>query len=238
MPGGRTFDPGEREQLLRLKATVERCRRVAELYSDEVISSLLARAERLGQALGVAEHAIRVFCEAEIQSHLVFQLSKMASLLLRRLREALDLPGWDILVSGQAEGRVKVLDQLEQLRENGADSVIAVLNKVEGDEEIPKTVRGILVAHEIPHLSHLGVRARQAGVVFWRGRGCEFAGIEGIERPNDSSGDSHRRKLEWKTVQRSQKYELGGVANKERVSETTIIPIVFKEGGAFVLPLE
>src|SRR5262249_33110983 len=43
---------------------------------------------------------------------------------------------------------------------------IALLNHAEGDEEIPNGVAGIVLAHEIPHLSHLGVRARQAGVTF------------------------------------------------------------------------
>jgi phosphoglucan,water dikinase len=159
------LDPGDREQLLRLKATVERCRRLAERYSEQVISSLLSKADKLGRALGVAEHAIRVFSEAEIRSHSIFQLSKLVSHLSRRLRGALELPGWDTLVSGTVVGRVKVGERLDGIGA-GSEPVIAVLKQAEGDEEIPKAVRGILLAHEIPHLSHLGVRARQAGVVF------------------------------------------------------------------------
>src|SRR5262249_15920913 len=77
------LDLSNREQLLRLKATIERSRRLAESYSEQVIASQLSKAERLGQATGVAEHAIRVFCEAEIRRHLIFQLSKLASILLR-----------------------------------------------------------------------------------------------------------------------------------------------------------
>jgi phosphoglucan,water dikinase len=197
------LDPNDREQLLRLKATVERCRRLAETYSEQVIGSLLSRADELGRALGVAEHAIRVFCEAEIRRHLIFQLSKLTSILLRRLREALQLPGWDVLVSGEAVGRVEVLDRLEDLSGNGSEPVVAVLKKAEGDEEIPKAVKGILLAHEIPHLSHLGVRARQARVVFV---GVEEAGnLDALEKLRDQSIrlDAAPDKVEWVTVQGS-----------------------------------
>jgi phosphoglucan,water dikinase len=161
----------------------------------------------------------------------------MASLLLQRLREALNLPDWDILVSGQTAGRVEVLNQLEQLGEDGGEPVIVILEKVEGDEEIPKMVRGILVAHEIPHLSHLGVRARQAGVVFV---GTEEA--EKLEELRKLSGQTIRleaapEKLEWKIAQGSDKKESGDRANKVRVSETKIAPVVLKEGDALVLSL-
>jgi len=46
------------------------------------------------------------------------------------------------------------------------ERVIALLEKAEGDEEIPAGTAGIIVAHEIPHLSHLAVRARQSHIVF------------------------------------------------------------------------
>ena len=144
------LDPKDRDLLLRLKATIERCRRLAESLSEQVIGSLLSRAEKLGRALAVSEHAIRVFCEAEIRSHLIFQLSKLVSTLLRRLREALELPSWDVLVSGTAIGQVKVSDTLDQLADDGPAPVIAVVNKADGDEEIPKSVRVILLAHQIP----------------------------------------------------------------------------------------
>ena len=40
-----------------------------------------------------------------------------------------------------------------------------MLKAAQGDEEIPNVVAGIILAHEIPHLSHLAVRARQGHVV-------------------------------------------------------------------------
>jgi phosphoglucan,water dikinase len=163
---GRELNPKDREQLLRLKATVERCRRLADDFSQQILALFPGRVQKLGRALGVAEHAIRVFCEAEIRGHVVFQLSKLVSSLLRQLRQGLALPPWDVLVSGHATGHMETADSLAELAQDQTGPVIALLKTAEGDEEIPKAVRGIVLGHPIPHLSHLGVRARQAGVVF------------------------------------------------------------------------
>ncbi len=234
----RKFDSEDREQLLRLKATIERGRRLAESYSEEVIASLLTRAEQLGSALGVAEHAIRVFCEAEIRSHLVFQLSKIASVLLRRLREALRLPGWDVLVAGEAFGRVKVLEKLVEMGGNGTEPVIAVLKKAEGDEEIPKAVKGILVAHEIPHLSHLGVRARQAGVVFAGTE--ESTNLIELEKLRDQAIrlEARSEKVEWTIDQGNLKERDSDLSNRQPVGARKITPVVLRDGSSLALPLD
>jgi phosphoglucan,water dikinase len=154
--------PTDREQLLRLKATVLRVRRLAESYSDRIMAWFPPRARALGRALAVPETAIRIFGEAEIRGHLVFQLSKLTSSLLRRIREALHQPAWDVVVSGQATGR---LTCAEHLNGSVSEPRIVLLPQAEGDEEIPAGITGLVLAHDLPHLSHLGVRARQAGVV-------------------------------------------------------------------------
>jgi len=158
----RPFDPASREQLLRLKATISRARRLAESYSERIMAWFPRRALALGQALGVPPTAARIFGEAEIRGHLIFQLSKLASSWLRRIRAALDLPAWDVVVSGQATGRVVIAERLD---ENFSEPVLVLLPQAEGDEEIPAGVAGLVLAQDLPHLSHLSVRARQAGVV-------------------------------------------------------------------------
>jgi len=156
------FVPADREQLLRLKATVSRIRRLADSYSDRIMKWFPQRAQTLGHALGVPKNAVQIFAEAEIRGHLIFQLSKLASIILRRIREDLALPAWDVVVAGQAAGRMKLVAQLEG---NFPEPVLLLLENAEGDEEIPAGVVGIVLAHDLPHLSHLGVRARQAGVI-------------------------------------------------------------------------
>ncbi|KAF3674172.1 hypothetical protein FXO38_05354 [Capsicum annuum] len=47
--------------------------------------------------------------------------------------------------------------------------VIHVVNKTDGDEEVTaagSNISGVVLLQELPHLSHLGVRARQEKVVF------------------------------------------------------------------------
>jgi phosphoglucan,water dikinase len=154
-----------REEWLRLKATLLRGRRLTEDFSERTIALFSERAERLGRALGVADHAIRVFSESDIRSHLLFQVSKLVTSLLRRIRGRLGLPDFDVLVSGQAEGRVRVRRSLDALETGVEESVVLVLASAAGDEEVPRHVAGIIVARELPHLSHLAVRARQGGTV-------------------------------------------------------------------------
>ena len=161
----RVFVPSQREQLLRLKATVDRGRRLAEEYSDRVSALFAGRVEKLGRALGVADSGIKVFVEGEIRGHVVFQLSKLASLLLAKIRSLAGLPGIDILVPGRAAGQLLLADSLDAVRDSPHRRVLAVLKAAQGDEEIPGNVAGLILAHEIPHLSHLGIRARQGNIV-------------------------------------------------------------------------
>ena len=160
-----SFDPRDREQLLRLKATADRARRLAEDFSDHLLALFPPRAEKLGRALGVAEHAVRQFCEGEIRAHVVFQLSKLVSGLSPPIRAAAALPHWDVLVGGRTTGTLTAVDSLDGISVAAAGPLIALLRHAEGDEEIPSGVTGVILAHELPHLSHLAVRARQGGVV-------------------------------------------------------------------------
>ena len=80
------FEPRDFQQLTRLKATLDRCGRLAEVYCDKILALFPEKVERLGRALGVAEHTIKLFCEADIRSHVIFQLSKLVALLLKSIR--------------------------------------------------------------------------------------------------------------------------------------------------------
>ena len=163
---GRLSSSAGREEALRLKATVQRCRRLAEDFGARTVALFSGRVEKLGRALDVAEHAIRIFSESDLRGHLVFQVSKLASGLLRRIRKRLGLPAWDVLVGGRAVGRVITVAALEDLERDRREPAVVLLKNAAGDEEIPASVAGIVLAQQMPHLSHLCLRARQAGVVF------------------------------------------------------------------------
>ncbi len=171
-----------RNEILRWRASVLRCRRLAGDFGDRTVQLFAGRVEKLGRALGVAEHAIRVFSEAAIRSHVVFQVSKLADGLLRRIRERLGLSPWEVIVAGRAVGRAITLSSLEEWKPPADGAAVVLLRSAAGDEEIPIGVAAIALAHEIPHLSHLSVRARQAHVVFIAcEEAAEFERLQGFE---------------------------------------------------------
>ena len=155
-----------RHEVLRYRASLLRVRRLAERFGAKVIALFSERAEKIGPMLGVSELAVKVFCEAEIRSHVVFQISKLADALLDHTRTALGLTPWSTVVPGTANGTVVKLAGLTQNPNHFTEPAIALVQKADGDEEIPPNVVGIALAHEVPHLAHLSVRAREAGVVF------------------------------------------------------------------------
>jgi phosphoglucan,water dikinase len=160
------FEARDRLMLLRMKATIERAARLTEGYAGRILHLFPQIASTLGHALGVAEDSIRVFGEADIRAHPVFQLSKLVSYLLKSIRVLAALPSWDIIAPGKVTGYLAQGEALGRLFGAADTPLVAILKRAEGDEEIPANVRGIITEEETPLLSHLAVRARQRGVAF------------------------------------------------------------------------
>jgi len=161
----KSFDAADRLHLLRLKASFERAQRIAGNFADEALELFHPRATELGKALGVEAKAVQVFVEGDLRASVVFQLSKLAERGVQQLRHALDLPAWESVVPGEAFGTLAAAHSLSAFDPHSGSFIVA-LESAEGDEEIPACVRGIVLAHALPHLSHLCVRARQARVPF------------------------------------------------------------------------
>ncbi|CAK9159975.1 unnamed protein product [Ilex paraguariensis] len=62
--------------------------------------------EMLGKALGIPENSVRTYTEAEIRASVIFQVSKLCTLLLKAVRTTLGSQGWDVLVPGAAFGTI------------------------------------------------------------------------------------------------------------------------------------
>ncbi len=58
----------------------------------------------LGKALGVDKYLLNIYTEAEIRAGVVFQLSKLATLLARASRIASGSGSWGVVVGGNAQG--------------------------------------------------------------------------------------------------------------------------------------
>ncbi|OWM70950.1 hypothetical protein CDL15_Pgr013131 [Punica granatum] len=156
---------------LRIKATLDRARRLTEEYSEALLQIFPEKVQLLGKAFGIPENSIRTYAEAEIRAGVVFQVSKLCTLLLKAVRSTINSQGWDVLVPGAAGG---TLVQVETIAPGSISSsvdgpLILMVKRADGDEEVTaagKNIAGVVLLQELPHLSHLGVRARQERVVF------------------------------------------------------------------------
>ncbi|KAM3357251.1 phosphoglucan, water dikinase, chloroplastic [Capsicum galapagoense] len=156
---------------LRIKATLDRSRRLTEEYSETLLQIFPEKVQILGKSLGIPENSVRTFTEAEIRAGVVFQVSKLATLLLKAVRKTIGSSGWDVLVPGDAFGELIQVERIipGNLPSSATGPVILVVNKADGDEEVTaagSNISGVVLLQELPHLSHLGVRARQEKVVF------------------------------------------------------------------------
>jgi len=153
----------EAEGAARLRASLERLQRLTQGYADALLTLYAGPAEALGRALGVAEHAARVFTESEVRASIMLQAARLCALLVPACRRVMGASAWDAVVAGTARGKLLALERitpeaLASIRED----VVLLVAAAEGDEEVAwegRHVRGVILCHELPHLSHLGASA-------------------------------------------------------------------------------
>ena len=137
----------------------------------------MAHVGGIGRGLNVDDHAAKVFVEAEIRASVVFQLSRILTAASKSVKKAMNAPPWTALQPGTASGTLVTYETigalLNDIKKHKDHRIVAFLDNAEGDEDIPPEVAGIVLGHELPLLSHLGVRARQQGVVFACSDGTE-----------------------------------------------------------------
>ncbi|GHV21227.1 hypothetical protein AGMMS49959_10020 [Planctomycetales bacterium] len=161
----KNFDAGQPLAAARLLATLNRLLRSCATAQEKLYATFLPAATALGRALNLDDHAIATFTEGALRAGVLFQPAKAAELALPHLREILHLPAWEIIAAGEASGKLRAAKTLAAIPLNNED-VIARLDFAEGDEEIPRHIRGVILAAPLPQLSHLAIRARQQGVPF------------------------------------------------------------------------
>jgi phosphoglucan,water dikinase len=227
------FDHRDHGQLLRLRATLQRCRRLSDAFCLKILSLFPERAERLGRALGVADHAIGFLSEAEIRRHPVFQVSRLLEILLINIRTLMSLPPWSAVVVGKASGRLVSARGPEDLSPPNGEPVVALLERIRGEEEMPAGVAGIVIAHETPCLSHLAIRARQGNVA--------FAACEDGERFSELKGLCGKRVVldvseEWVTLKAAGDGADGG-GMSQHIGQAPVPDLTTHDLGGNVVPL-
>mmetsp|Transcript_58292 Transcript_58292/g.138915 ORF Transcript_58292/g.138915 Transcript_58292/m.138915 type:complete len:1034 (-) Transcript_58292:125-3226(-) len=152
---------------LRLLASSERCLRMC-FNLQQQLSQAYSSVVVLGDVLAIDKHAAAVFLEAELRASVLFQVSKLAQVLVTTSKRTAGLPNWVAIRPGTALGRVIKVRALDELwsKTIPKEGAVAFCETASGEEEITPGVCGVVVQRDLPVLSHLAVRARQLGVVF------------------------------------------------------------------------
>jgi alpha-glucan,water dikinase len=156
-----------RDWALHARSVADRAARWAGGFSDALYRQIQPKAEYLGTACGVEAWTIGLFGEEVIRGGPAFALALLLRHLDRILRQAADLGAWQVISPARAAGTVRVVERLVSVQaERFAEPTVLVADAVGGNEEIPEGVTGVLTADTPDLVSHVAVRARNAGVLF------------------------------------------------------------------------
>ncbi|HEY3323796.1 MAG TPA: PEP/pyruvate-binding domain-containing protein [Planctomycetota bacterium] len=149
-----------------LKSIADRLSRVLQACTDESYRTLQPLAEFLGSACGVEKWAQQIFSEEVIRGSSVFLLSMLLKHLDPLLRRAAGISGWQIISRHAASGRLQHALSLDSVQtQKFSEPTVLLADTVAGHEEIPINVRGIITLSTPDLVSHIAVRARNAGVL-------------------------------------------------------------------------
>jgi len=184
----------------RLVATMDRTLRIC-FNLQAALEQAYSGVPDLGRALNIDSHAISVFVEAELRASVLFQVSKLAQLAMQQAKACAGLPLWTAISAGACVGRCLRLRALAETWNQTLpkEGTVVFCEEASGDEEIPNLVKGVVVARDLPVLSHLALRARQLGVVFaCTAESALFQKVQGAAQPGravrlsvSASGDVH-----------------------------------------------
>ncbi len=156
-----------RDWSLRAKAVLERVSRATGRYVDRYYELFQSKAEYLGSAFGVDSWTIPLFSEEVIRGMPVFVLSMLIRHLDPLLRRQAKLGDWQVVSPGRTAGWIEAAESLRSLQGRSYERPsIIIADKVMGDEEPPEGVTAIITGDTVDLVSHIAVRARNAGLLF------------------------------------------------------------------------
>ena len=160
-------DRGGRDWALHAKSVADRAARWIQGFTDDLYKQLQPKAEFLGSAFEVEPWTITLFSEEVVRGGPAFALALLLRHLDPLLRKAAGLGGWQVISPARASGRVRLVDHLLAVQaERFGEATVLVADAVAGNEEIPEGVTAVLTSAMPDLVSHVAVRARNAGVLF------------------------------------------------------------------------
>ncbi len=160
---------------IRAEADRERIGRALGAYAMRIHSLLQPVAERMGGAFHAEPWSVGLFSEEALRGRPAFALSALLRLLDPILKKSAGAGNWLIISRGAmaqkpeaARGKVRLAATLKELegQDFSKDPVVLVADAIYGDEEIPAGVSAIITPLPMDRLSHLAIRARNAGIFF------------------------------------------------------------------------
>src|SRR5262249_9538967 len=168
------------ERALQALSLGERLGRWVQTFADEMHRRLQPKAEQLGKAFGVEGWVVPLFSEEIIRGSSVFALSRMLHRLTAVARKEAGVGRWQFVSSAPAQGRVRVTPSLLAVQaERYGEPTVLIAREVSGEEEIPEGVTAVLTLSQPDLVSHVAVRARNAGVLFASGVEAEACAERG-----------------------------------------------------------
>ncbi|HEY7155392.1 MAG TPA: hypothetical protein VH575_15625, partial [Gemmataceae bacterium] len=156
-----------REWALHARSVTDRAGRWLQEFTGDVYRQLQPKAEALGAGFGAEAWTVPLFSEEVIRGGPAFTLSLLLRPLDRLLREAAGLGGWQVISPARAAGKVRTVGRLLDVQsERFSEPAVLVADEVSGQEEIPEGVTAVLTTDAPDLVSHVAVRARNAGVLF------------------------------------------------------------------------
>ena len=159
---------GNKTSALRLKATLQRAKRLIDSHTAAVMNGFGDAPTQLASALGLDVHVGATFVESIVRAGVPFQFSRTVEMISDAVERDIDGDGFDPIVLGSARGKLVLMNRLtpEAVMAHDGDNIIAFVDEIDGDEEISaagRNVKGVILSKELAHLSHLAIRARQEG---------------------------------------------------------------------------
>ncbi len=152
---------------LQAQAVLDRLGRALGAMIDANHRLLQPKADLLGRAFHADTWTVSLFGEEVIRGSLLFVMSVLLRKIDPILRDKAHLGDWQVISPGSAVGEVKVVSDLGSVQgEDFARSTVVIAQKVSGDEEIPQGVTAVITADTTDIVSHVAIRARNAGVLF------------------------------------------------------------------------
>ncbi|HID98368.1 MAG TPA: hypothetical protein EYP57_09325, partial [Thermodesulfobacteriaceae bacterium] len=160
-------NPGyDRDWCLQARSVLERMSRVLGSTVDYYDSMLQPKADHLGERFHADPWTVELFTQEVVRGSGAFILSLLAGYMEPALRKSAELGDWQVISHQEAAGRI-VAERLVAVQAEKIDSPTIILtDRITGDEEIPPGVTGVITPEPVDIVSHVSIRARNAGILF------------------------------------------------------------------------